>query len=158
MFSRFRKVGLAVLLATATMLTGVAAAQAAPVPVTAAAEVACDSYSHPSLGGGWFLHVPSLGGNTGNYNCVVVKWHEGWPVRVLQESLNACYKQGLKVDGKFGDNTERAVRNAQTRINQIHGNVLSVDGRFGPKTSSYFMFQAYDHNNGGAHTGLCYRR
>jgi hypothetical protein len=55
----------------------------------------------------------------------------------------------------FGGNTERGVRNAQTRINRPD---VAVDGRFGPKTSTYFMFQLYDHLNGGAHTGLCARR
>lgn len=156
MFPTLKRAGLAVLLAAAAVLTGVTAAEAAPVSI--AAEVACDSYTHVSLGGGWYLHVPSRGGDSGNYNCVVVRGHNGWPTWVLQESLNACYQQGLKVDGDFGGNTERAVRNAQTRINQVWGNVISVDGRFGPRTSSYFWFQAYDHNNGGAHTGYCYLR
>jgi hypothetical protein len=155
MFSVFKKAGLAVLLAAAAMLTGVAAAEAAPAPVTAAAEVACDSYTHVSVGGGWYLHVPSKGGDSWNFNCVVVRGHKGWPVVVLQESLNACYGQGLAVDGDFGGNTERAVKNAQRAINRPE---VSVDGRFGPKTSQYFLFQAYDHNNGGAHTGYCYRR
>lgn len=155
MFSALKKVGLAVALAAAA-LTGPAIAEA--TPEAAAAEAACTSYTHVSVGGGWYLHVPSLGENSGIYNCVVVRGHNGFPVLVVQESLNACYGQGLVPDRDFGGNTERAVKNAQTRINQIYGNVLSVDGRFGPKISSYFSFQAYDHNNGGAHTGYCYRR
>ena len=62
----------------------------------------------------------------------------------------------IATDGDFGGNTERAVRNAQTRINQDYNpDVLDVDGRFGPITSSYFAFQTYDHLNGGAHTGWC---
>ncbi|GAA1294639.1 peptidoglycan-binding domain-containing protein [Saccharothrix xinjiangensis] len=131
------------------MLSGVTAAGADPAP-GAAAEQACTSYTHVGVGGG--LHVPSLGPNSANYDCVVVWGRTGFPVLVLQESLNACYGQGLKPDSVFGDNTRKAVRNAQTRINQVHGSVLGVDGRFGPKTSSYFAFQAYDHNNNGAQT------
>jgi hypothetical protein len=51
------------------------------------------------------------------------------------------------------------VRNAQTTINRVHPEArLTVDGEYGPKTSVYFQFQAYDHSNGGAHTGLCSRR
>lgn len=129
-------------------------------PEAVAAEVACTGFTNVSVGGGWYLHVPSLGGNSGNYNCVVVRGQHSIAVLVLQESLNACYGQGLVEDSDFGGNTERAVKNAQTRINQIYGNVLRVDGRFGPITSSYFSFQAYDYNNGqdGRHTGVCFRR
>jgi len=160
MFATLKRTGLALVLAAGAVLTGTAAAEAAPAPATAAAEVACDNYTHvavPSVSG-WYLHVPSYGANSGNYNCVVVRGHRGFPVLVLQESLVACYGQYVGPngpDGDFGDNTERAVKNAQARISQPS---VSVDGRFGPKTSFYFSFQAYDHNNGGRHTGVCYRR
>lgn len=160
MFATLRRTGLAVLLAAAAVLAGVTAAQAAPAPVGAAAEVACTSYTHVAVSGhpGWYLHVPSLGANTGNYNCVVVRGHRGFPVLVLQESLVTCYGQYVGPNGPdsdFGGNTEHALKNAQARINQPS---VKADGRFGPITSSYFQFQAYDHNNGGAHTYLCYRR
>jgi hypothetical protein len=135
-----------------------AAPATAPASETVAAEVACNAFTDVNVGGGWYLHVPSVGGNSGNFNCVVVRGHRGIAVLVVQESLNACYQQGLAEDRDFGGNTERGVRNAQTRINQTYGNVLSVDGRFGPNTSFYFSFQAYDHNNGGSHTGVCFRR
>ncbi|MGW6928483.1 peptidoglycan-binding domain-containing protein [Lentzea sp. NPDC054927] len=157
MFATLKRTGLALVLTAAAVLTGATAAEAGPV---AAAEVACDSYTHvavPSVRG-WYLHVPSLGSNSGNYNCVVVRGHRGFPVLVLQESLFACYGQYVGPngpDGDFGGNTEHAVKNAQARINQPS---VSKDGRFGPKTSQYFLFQAYDHNNGGRHTSVCYRR
>jgi len=145
---------------SAAVLTGATTAEAAPAPEAVAAEVACNAFTNVSVGGGWYLHVPSLGGSSGNFNCVVVRGHHNIAVLVVQESLNACYQQGLQEDGDFGGNTEQAVKNAQTRINQTYGNVLGVDGRFGPATSSYFSFQAYDYNNGanGRHTGFCYRR
>jgi hypothetical protein len=154
MFATLKRAGLALMLAAAATLTGAVAAEAAPA---VAAEAACTSYTHVAVSGypGWYLHVPSLGGNSGNYNCVVVRGHRGFPVLVLQESLVACY--GLYVgpngpDSDFGENTERAVKQVQSWNN------LSVDGRFGPKTSAALWYQAYDHNNGGAHTKRCFRR
>jgi peptidoglycan hydrolase-like protein with peptidoglycan-binding domain len=91
----------------------------------------------------------------------VAKGDNNLAVLVVQESLNACYGQGIEEDKDFGGNTEQAVKNAQTDINYWEGHtVLTVDGRFGPITSSYFSFQAYDYSNGqhGTHTGACYKR
>ncbi|MDQ0946218.1 hypothetical protein QFZ24_000141 [Streptomyces phaeochromogenes] len=134
---------------------GTASAQVASK--TVAAEVACTGITNVSVGGDWYLHVPSVG--SGNYNCVVVRGMHSLPVLVVQESLNACFGQNIAEDWDFGPATQQAVKNAQTQINQIWGShVLDVDGRFGPKTSSYFYFQAYDHSNNGSHTGFCYRR
>lgn len=151
------------LLAPAMLFTGVATAAAAPEKVAAAvqeapvaaggpeavAEAACTSYTNVYVGGTYYLHVPSLGTDSWNFNCVVVRGHKGWPVLVLQESLNACYGQGLVEDGDFGGNTERAVRNVQAIIG------VPVDGRAGPITRKAMLWQAYDHGNGGAHTGWC---
>lgn len=137
--------------------TGTASAQVASK--TAAAEVECTGFTNVSVGGGWYLHVPSAG--SGNYNCVVVRGMNGLSVLVVQESLNACFGQGIAEDRDFGGNTEQAVKNAQTQINRNAGShVLDVDGRFGPKTSAKFLFQAYDYTNGqnGRHTGYCYGR
>ncbi|MEU3342010.1 peptidoglycan-binding domain-containing protein [Streptomyces sp. NPDC002144] len=137
--------------------TGTASAQVAPK--TAAAEVECTGFTNVSVGGGWYLHVPSAG--SGNYNCVVVRGMNGIPVLVVQESLNTCFGQDIAEDRDFGGNTERAVKNAQTAINETWSTAkLKVDGRFGPKTSSWFVFEAYDYSNGqnGSHTGFCYRR
>ena len=136
---------------------GTASAQVASK--TVAAEVACTGFTDVSVGGGWYIHVPSAG--SGNYNCVVVRGNNGLPVLVVQESLNACFGQNIAEDRDFGPATEQAVKNAQTQINKDWGtHVLDVDGRFGPKTSSYFYFQAYDYTNGqnGRHTGYCYSR
>ncbi|MEU6200251.1 peptidoglycan-binding domain-containing protein [Streptomyces sp. NPDC047061] len=136
---------------------GTASAQVAPK--TVAAEVACTGFTNVSVGGGWYLHVPSAG--SGNYNCVVARGMNSLPVLVVQESLNACFGQNIAEDRDFGPATEQAVKNAQTKINKDWGShVLDVDGRFGPITSSYFYFQAYDYSNGqnGRHTGVCYSR
>jgi len=137
----------------AMLITGASAANAAPVLLPA--EVGCNSFTSVSLNGRYFLHVPSVGSGSYNFNCVLARGHNNIGVLALQESLNACYQQGIAADSDFGGNTERAVKNAQARIN--HPDV-DVDGRFGPITSFHFMFQAYDHWNGGAHTGWCARR
>jgi hypothetical protein len=124
-----------------------------------AAEVHCNSFTSVWRSGSLYFHVPSVGSGSGNYNCVLARGDHNVGVLALQESLNACYQQGLAPDSDFGGRTEQAVRNAQTQINNLAGApLLGVDGRFGPKTSSQFRFQLYDHANGGAHTGSCYRR
>ncbi|MFF3584962.1 peptidoglycan-binding domain-containing protein [Streptomyces mirabilis] len=122
-------------------------------PKTAAAEVHCTSFTWVPSDGGLYLHRPSTTANSGNYNCVVARGDHNYAVLALQESLNACYTQGLKEDSDFGPATEQAVKNAQTEINGIYGPVLSVDGRFGPKTSSYFSFELYRQD--GSHTTGC---
>ena len=149
----------AALAVPALVVGGPGTASAQVASKTVAAEVACTGFTNVSVGGDWYLHVPSVG--SGNYNCVVVRGMHSLPVLVVQESLNACFGQGIAEDRDFGGNTERAVKNAQTRINQDWGShVLDVDGRFGPKTSAKFYFQAYDYTNGqtGRHTGVCYGR
>jgi hypothetical protein len=144
-------------LAVPALLVGSAGTASAQVaPKTVAAEVHCTGFTNVSVGGGWYLHVPSAG--SGNYDCVVVRGDHNLSVLVVQESLNACYRQGIAADSDFGPATERAVKNAQRTINAAYGAGLSVDGRFGPITSSWFAFQAYDHNQNGRHTGYCYRR
>jgi hypothetical protein len=159
MLSRLKKAGSALVLAAAAALTGAATAEAAAAPEAAAALPACTSYSNLSVSfhPGWYTHVPTLGANTYNYNCEVVRGHRGLPVLVLQESLNVCFGQSLVLDSDFGGNTERAMRIAQTALNRWYNAELNVDGRFGPNTSYWFTFQAYDHNNGGRHTGYCFR-
>jgi hypothetical protein len=140
----------------AMLVTGVSAADAAPeAPLLLPAEVACTSFSNVWIGASYYMHVPSTHWDSYDFNCVVVRGHRNVAVLALQESLNACYLQGIAEDSDFGRDTERALKNAQARIN--HPSV-KVDGRFGPNTSSHFMFQAYDHSNGGAHTGWCARR
>ncbi|XDD46384.1 peptidoglycan-binding protein [Leptospira sp. WS39.C2] len=52
-------------------------------------------------------------------------------VKLLQESVNDILKTKLETDGKFGSQTETAVRTLQKR-----GNLL-VDGKVGPNTWSY---------------------
>jgi hypothetical protein len=147
-----------VIVASSLVVIGAAPATASTKDVPVAAEVGCTSFTSFEVGAGFYLHVPSVGTDSFNFNCVLVRGSTNnyWAVVALQESLNACYQQELRVDGIFGQYTEEAVRIAQTVINDIYDpDPLRVDGRFGPRTSSYFKFQWYDHWNGGNHTGLC---
>jgi len=58
-------------------------------------------------------------------------------VRTLQEMLTTLgYNIGTAgIDGKFGDNTEKAVRQFQEENKDWEGNKLKVDGLVGPRTS-----------------------
>ncbi|MFF8950691.1 peptidoglycan-binding protein [Streptomyces sp. NPDC014940] len=113
-----------------------------------AAEVHCLNFTTlqrggTTGGGSLYIHRPSTTPESGNYNCVVTRGDHNWAVRVLQETLNTCYKQGLQEDSDFGPATEQAVRNVQTAINRTWNAGLSVDGRFGPQTSSWFSFKQF---------------
>jgi len=126
------------------------------LPGTAQAATSCNSFTNRSawyenLAGTKFLHIPSYGANTANYNCVLGQGNRGIAVVVLQEALWSCYGQNIARDGDFGPITKEAVKNAQRRINQIYpGRAnLSVDGVFGPHTSSWMDFAVFDHANGG---------
>ncbi|SMD26449.1 peptidoglycan-binding domain-containing protein [Kibdelosporangium aridum] len=142
----------------AMLITGASPATATAAP---AAEVHCTSFSNVNVswaGPQYFMHVPSTSWDSYNYDCVLARGDRNVAVKALQESLNACYGQGIATDSDFGTATERAVRNAQNEIIRTFGNVLVADGRFGPITSSWFKFQIYDHWNGGTPTGNCAHR
>ncbi|MFI6247222.1 peptidoglycan-binding protein [Streptomyces sp. NPDC051016] len=147
---------LALVSAAACLVLAPTASATQFAPKAVAAEVHCTGFTNVEITPDLKIHVPSAG--TGNFNCVVARGDNNLAVLVVQESLNACYNQGIAEDRDFGGNTEQAVINAQTKINQSWGRkVLTVDGRFGPITSSYFYFQLYDYSTGhnGSHTGWC---
>ena len=132
-----RAVSLAAVLA---FLGGAVLLSAGPFAPSAQAAASCTSFtssdSWPDAPSGLYHHIPSVGAQTGNYNCVLGYGNNSLGVRVLQESLNACYSQGIGVDGDFGPATRQAVRNAQSTINrQTPEAHLVVDGVYGPKTS-----------------------
>lgn len=52
----------------------------------------------------------------------------GAQVELLQEHLNLVMEAGLKVDGGFGDKTQKAVENFQSKYE------LKVDGVYGPNS------------------------
>lgn len=125
------------------------------LPGTAQAATSCNNFTNRSawyenLAGTKFLHIPSYGANTGNWNCVLGQGNQGLAVVVLQEALWSCYGQNIARDGNFGPMTREAVKNAQRRINQVHPTArLYVDGVFGPNTSSWMDFAVFNHANGG---------
>ncbi|MDR7276627.1 peptidoglycan-binding domain-containing protein [Catenuloplanes atrovinosus] len=124
----------------------------------AEAEVGCTSFSNMfQRSPAYYLHIPTVGWDSGDVDCVLARGMNNVGVLALQESLNRCYGQGLATDGQFGANTERAVRNAQNIINSQYNAGIAVDGRYGPQTAFWFHHQIYDHNNGGYHTGACSR-
>jgi hypothetical protein len=151
-----RRLMTALLIAMVPAMLVTSASGAAAEDFAPAAEVHCASFSNVnvrSAGQQYFLHVPSTGWDSYNYNCVLARGDHNVGVLALQESLNACYGQGLAQDSDFGPLTEQAVKNVQNEINEIFGNVLAVDGRFGPKTSFYSSFLIFNHWNGGLPAG-----
>ena len=61
---------------------------------------------------------------------ILKKGMTGSDVRWLQESLNKLMKANLVVDGDFGNNTLKAVKDFQEKYG------LEVDGEFGPKSKT----------------------
>lgn len=69
-------------------------------------------------------------GNLEEITLLIKRGMVGPPVRDLQTALNAITGAGLKVDGIFGPNTERAVRTFQTAFK------LAADGIVGKNTGT----------------------
>lgn len=90
--------------------------------------------------------LPTTTPGSGNWQCklgpgdgyVGDQYDSVW---YLQRSLNACYGQGIAVDGKYGSGTQEAVRNVQRFHNANGANPpLVVDGIYGPNTAFYMEF------------------
>jgi peptidoglycan hydrolase-like protein with peptidoglycan-binding domain len=129
-----------------------AALAAVPFVVVAAASPAgaaasCTSTSKFFVGDRPFT-IPTVGTNTGNYNCVLGIGNQSGAVRNLQGHLNSCYWSGstvpghrsafstaLVVDGIYGSRTAAAVAAAQ----RSHG--IADDGVYGPQTRRTILFR-----------------
>jgi hypothetical protein len=118
--------------ALTTVLVVLAAAVLTVIaPGTASAAPDCNSFtSYSSVGG--YMRVPTIGRETGAYNCELGRGNNSDAVRVLQASLNRCFWQNLVVDGDFGPKTQQAVRNAQMMLNSWYDPDIAVDGRHRP--------------------------
>jgi hypothetical protein len=92
-----------------------------------ASSYSCNSYTDFYLGAGSYNHIPTLGRNSGELNCVLGVGNQGIAVTKLQEALRWCNGQNIAVDGIYGRHTAQAVRNVQ------NGRV-AVDGVYGPDT------------------------
>lgn len=127
-----------------TIVALVAAVGIALTPASqAAAAVSCTSTSLfvDSVGG--IVRIPTVGSNTGNFNCLLGVGNQSSAVSTLQSALNRCYGAGLAVDGIYGSQTKAAVQNAQRREG------ITADGVYGPQTR--------DHLHWPDDLGLCAR-
>jgi peptidoglycan hydrolase-like protein with peptidoglycan-binding domain len=111
----------------------------APSPANAGS-ISCDNTTVVWVGDRQFT-MPSVGKNTGNFECVLGIGNYSAAVRILQVHLNACYWSGsphpghrstfsriLVLDGDFGSRTASALASAQ----RSHG--IEDDGEYGPET------------------------
>ncbi|WP_093603681.1 peptidoglycan-binding domain-containing protein [Lentzea waywayandensis] len=102
-------------------------------PGVAQAAASCNSFTTYSVPGG-FMRVPTIGWDTGAYNCDLGRGNFGDAVRVIQVSMRRCMGQNIADDRDFGPKTQQAVRNVQAKLNEWYNAGLAVDGRYGPKT------------------------
>lgn len=147
-----------------TLSTGIAVVAAAMLPAVAGAtqavaapetettqesvspRAACNDFSTFTYANtSYVVHLPSIGYQTHNTNCTLVRGNTGPGVFVLQGALNACYNQGLQQDAVYGPATEQAVRNVQN-FHQI-----TPDGDYGPRTRDHMAWPKY--TRGGTFVG-----
>ncbi|GGQ67187.1 peptidoglycan-binding domain-containing protein [Couchioplanes azureus] len=121
-------------LSTAAAVTGaVVALGLTPAgPALAATPVCSQAWQLKSVTGVIINFVPQAPGAKGNSKfqptCQLKRGHNNPGVGALQYTLNHCYNARLTIDGKFGPNTESALRAAQRKVG------AKVDGIFGPDT------------------------
>jgi hypothetical protein len=112
-------------------------------PGVAQAASDCNSFTTYTVTGG-FMRVPTIGWDTGAYNCELGRGNFGDAVRVLQVSMWRCMGQDIADDRDFGPKTEQALRNVQTRLNESYDPDIAVDGRYGPQTRRHnFPFAVF---------------
>ncbi|MFF3855746.1 peptidoglycan-binding protein [Micromonospora sp. NPDC002575] len=147
--------------AAATLLAVLASAGLAVLaPTSAQAASTCTSLTYYRVGGypgGADMHVPTIGWQDGNKTCYLKYGNSNSAVKVLQEALNNCYAQSLRLDGQYGTNTRNAVRAAQHQINEtfVYANIAE-DGEYGPQTRAYMGFAIFGVNGGPVIPNTCY--
>jgi hypothetical protein len=72
--------------------------------------------------------VPTIGNNTGNFDCLLSVGNVGPAVGDLQFALNSCNGAALSVDNHFGPLTKAALQAAQRKV------AVTPDGVYGPAT------------------------
>src|SRR4051812_5038406 len=104
--------GALVMLAT-LVLTG-SSANAAPTSASI-----CTGYTtyKPWYAGASEMHMPSVGNQTGNVNCILRYGNNNFAVHVLQESLRECWDHSITIDGVYGPQTRGAVLSIQQHFN-----------------------------------------
>jgi hypothetical protein len=121
--SQARRTGALVALALAGsgLMSVVSAQPAHAAPLTCTAIGLFDSTGPAQVG------VPK--DHTGNPRCVMGMGNQGPAVRLLQESLIACYRRPLAPDGIFGSRTKEQLQAVQ-RMSSVDD-----DGVYGPITA-----------------------
>ncbi|WP_406069248.1 peptidoglycan-binding protein [Micromonospora sp. NBC_01638] len=147
--------------AAATLLAVLASAGlAALTPTAAQAASTCTSLTYYRVGGyqgGAEMHVPTLGWQDGNKTCYLKYGNSNSAVKVLQEALNNCYSQSLRLDGQYGTNTRNAVLYAQRQINDTWAWAnIAEDGEYGPQTRAWMGFAIFGVNGGPVIPNVCY--
>lgn len=86
-----------------------------------------------------------------NTNCQLGTWSaSGYAVSTLQRALDACYNQGLAIDGSFGPLTKAALQRVQRAVG------VTTDGAYGPQTEWAMKWPAYA--PGGYYVRACVPR
>ena len=129
-------------------------------PTAAQAATTCTSLTYYNVGGypgGAEMHVPTVGWQDGNKTCYLKYGNSNSAVKVLQEALNNCYSQSLRLDGQYGTNTRNAVRAAQRKINETwEWADIAEDGEYGPQTRAWMGFAIFGVNGGPVIPNQCY--
>ncbi|GAB2832648.1 hypothetical protein GCM10027200_35320 [Lentzea nigeriaca] len=102
-------------------------------PGIAQAAPSCNSFTTYAIDGG-YMRVPTIGWDTGNYNCELGRGNFGDAVRVVQVSMRRCMGQNIADDRDYGPKTAQAMKNVQTTLNAWYHENIAVDGRYGPQT------------------------
>ena len=105
---------------------------------SASAVASCTGTSERGIRPPLFAVIPSVGNNTGNFNCDLGPGNLSPAVGDLQRTLNHCYQAGLHVDNDYGPLTKAAVKEAQQDVN------ITADGMYGPVTRDHIQWVASD--------------
>lgn len=80
--------------------------------------------------------------NVSSTSCTLREGDNTRAVKRLQATLDACYNQGIAIDGDFGPATRRALENAQTWERVVRGRPVATDGVYGPQTRNALHWHA----------------
>ncbi|MFI8186915.1 peptidoglycan-binding protein [Actinacidiphila glaucinigra] len=135
-------------LAIALLAMGGAAVSTTPA---AAAPPTCNAVKAVPGAGGYPLKALVYSG-TGSTTCALQQGNSGAAVKELQIALNKCFYLAydrtakywpLKEDGDFGDNTRKALTEAQDYFTNVPAD---IDGVYGPITRDLLLWRAQNHN------------
>lgn len=113
-------------------------------PTAAAVAPSCTGVQNTYEGA--YVNSTPMGFDTaaGRYtpSCTLHQGAANAAVKSLQRNMNACYRTGLDVDGKFGAATYAAVKSVQRRVG------VTVDGKYGPQTRSAMVWAHWSRTTG----------